>query len=307
MGSRRRGRFAPEEQDFLQTIAYFMSLAWERHSAEIEIQRLNTGLERRVEERTAELEASNRELQGFTYAASHDIKGPLGRINSFAGLLKKNYRDRLEGDGLRFLDFIQGNATRLSTLIDDLLAHAQIDQRIPDVHPVDLSAAVRSILWEKEDEIQEAGAKIRLNLPPEGMWANANAHGLAQVLRNLLGNALKYSASATPPTIEIGGRQAEEKYLLWVKDNGIGFDMTYQDKIFEIFRRLHTYDEFPGSGIGLALVKKAMERMGGKVWAESAPDCGATFFLELQAAPMPASRPATPGGPEDGRYSSNLV
>lgn len=307
MGSRRRDRFAPDELDFLQTIAYFMSLAWERHLAEIEVQRLNVSLERRVEERTAELEASNRELQSFTYAASHDIKGPLGRINSFAGLLESNYRDRLEGDGLMFLDFIRRNAARLTNLIDDLLAHAQIDQRIPDVHPLDLPAAVARIVNEKEDEILEAGAQVRLDLPPELPTVNANPHGLAQVLRNLLGNALKYSAGSTPPAIEIGGRQAGGRCVLWIRDNGIGFDMAYHDKIFEIFRRLHTYDEFPGSGIGLALVKKAMERMGGKVWAKSAPGRGATFFLELQSAPAPASQPGTPTNPEDGRYSPSVI
>jgi signal transduction histidine kinase len=149
---------------------------------------------------------------------------------------------------------------------------------------VDLQAAVRLVLAEKEEDIREAGAELRLDLPATGPQVLADFHGLSQVLRNLVENALKYSAAATPPVIEIGCRREGESCLLWITDNGIGFDMSYHDRIFEIFRRLHTYDEFPGSGVGLALVKKAMDRMGGKVWAESAPDQGATFFLQLRVA-----------------------
>ncbi|HJW25418.1 MAG TPA: PAS domain S-box protein [Rhodocyclaceae bacterium] len=236
-------------------------------------------LERQVAERTAELVAANRELQGFTYAASHDLKAPLGRINSFSGLLEAKYRDRLEGDGLLFLEFIRKNATRMNILIEDLLAHAQIEQKIPDLCPMDLQVAVQAALKEREAEMQQGGVQVRLDVPP--VTVRANPHGLAQVLNNLLENALKYSSQARPPVIEIGARVEDGHCRLWIRDNGIGFDMVYHDRIFEIFRRLHTYEEFPGSGVGLALVRKAMERMGGRVWAESAPGRGATFYLEL--------------------------
>jgi PAS domain S-box-containing protein len=227
----------------------------------------------------ARLAKANKELQAFTYAASHDLKAPLGRINSFSALLERGYRDRLEGDGLQFLNFIRQNATRLTVLVDDLLAHAQVEQQVLNVQAVDLRALVESVLQEQADQLQQSGAELRLDLPP--VRVQADAWSVAQVLRNLLDNALKYSAQAKPPIIEIGGQSDGERYRFWVRDNGIGFDMAYRERIFEIFRRLHTYNEYPGSGIGLALVKSAVERMGGRIWGEGAPGQGATFFVEL--------------------------
>jgi signal transduction histidine kinase len=247
----------------------------------MEIQRLNADLEHRVEERTAQLQVSNKELQSFTYAASHDMRGPLGRINAFSTLLEKHYGELLTGDGRMFLDLIRRNATRLTILIDDLLAHAQIEQRALDVQPVDLAGAVQGVLHEKEDDIREAGAEVKVRLPDVPILVRAHPLGLSQVLRNLVENALKYSAEANPPAIELGAEVAEGRCRLWVRDNGIGFDMAYHDSIFEIFRRLHTYEEFSGSGVGLAIVRKAVDRMGGRVWAESSPGQGAAFFVEL--------------------------
>lgn len=240
-------------------------------------------LERRVAERTSELMAVNKELEGFTYAASHDMKGPLGRISSFSSLLGQYYRDRLEGDGLMFLDLIQQNALRLSRLVEDLLAHAHIGHQPLALQPVEAQAVVRAILLERMDDIHQRDVDVRLELP-DGIAVLSNALGLSQVLRNLVDNALKYSSRATPPVIEIGARRDQGRCRLWIRDNGIGVEMAYKDKIFEIFRRLHTYSEYPGNGVGLALVKKAMERMDGKVWVESEPGRGATFFLDLPAA-----------------------
>lgn len=227
-----------------------------------------------------QLAVANQELQAFTYAASHDLKAPLTRIVSFSALLERDYRDRLDGDGLLFLDFIRGNATRMSALVDDMLAHAQIEQKIADLEAVSLQSVVQLILNEKESEIDDSGAEVRVDVPDIAVQADPLA--FSQVLRNLVDNALKYSAQAEPPKLEIGAVEAEESCRLWVRDNGVGFDMTYHDRIFEIFTRLHTYAEFPGSGVGLALVKKAMERMNGRVWAESEAGKGATFFLELK-------------------------
>lgn len=255
--------FGPEEAELLEKLA---------HNLAFGIERL------RMRNRLA---SANRELQGFTYAASHDMKAPLARIISFSALLDRQYHDRLDGDGLLFLDFIRQNASRLMALIEDLLEHARIEQQVLHLGPVALQAAVQAVLLEKDGEIRDAGAEVHLDLPAATVQANPT--GMAQVLRNLVENALKYSSGATPPVIEIGGR-AGERVCFWVKDNGIGFDMAHHDHIFEIFRRLQTQAEYPGTGVGLALVKKAMERMRGRVWAESAPGRGATFFVELPAA-----------------------
>ncbi|HJW27431.1 MAG TPA: ATP-binding protein, partial [Rhodocyclaceae bacterium] len=244
-------------------------------------------LEKMVATRTAQLEAANQQLQTFTYAASHDLKAPLRGIQSFSFLLEQNYREQLAGDGVFYLQHIQRSASRMGELIEDLLAHAKMEQQDLDIQPVDLPDAVRSALAERQEEIRHRQADIHVDLPPTTVVADRQ--GVAQALRNIVENALKYSDPATPPVIEIGARHGEGTCCLWVRDNGIGFDMAYHDRIFEVFRRLHTYDEYPGSGVGLALVKKAMERMGGRVWADSAPGQGTTFHLEFRLAGAPAA------------------
>ncbi|HZX32331.1 MAG TPA: ATP-binding protein [Rhodocyclaceae bacterium] len=235
-----------------------------------------------------QLAVANRELQGFTYAASHDMKAPLQRIVTFSGMLERLHRDKLAGDAVAMLDFITMNAKRMMSLVEDLLDHSQIEQIAMTTRPVSLKDAVAAILEEKKADFADAGAEVMVQVPDIPVMANPLA--LSQVLRNLVSNALKYSCRSTPPTIAISGQRVDGACRLAVQDNGVGFDMAYHDRIFEIFRRLHTYVEFPGSGVGLALVKKAMERMGGRVWAKSEPGQGATFFIEL---PM-----AKAGGPE---------
>ena len=262
-------------------IAIFNDITAQK-TAEATIRQLNADLEKRVEERTAELTAANHELESITYASSHDLRGPLGRISSFSAMLEQRYRDRLEGDGLLFLDFIRQNATRLTLLVDDLLSHARVARQPLALKPVDVPALVSAILDEKESELQAAGVRVFVDVASGKVIADT--HAISQALRNLLENALKFSAHAPAPAIEIGSRKQGDRYILHVRDNGVGFDMVYHDRIFEMFRRLHTYNEFEGSGVGLALVKRAMERMGGKVWAESEPGKGATFYLELKAA-----------------------
>lgn len=263
-------------EDIQQRKAAELALAAERETRQ-------ALLEQEVAKRTAELQAANQQLEGFVYASSHDLRAPLARISNFSTLLEQNYRDRLEGDGLLFLDFIRSNALRLTNLIDDLLAHALVDRQVTSLQSIDVRHAVRAALESKAEEVQKNGVFVRLTLP--AVEVLADPYGLSQVLHNLLENALKYSAEVAEPVIEIGGEETEGQFHLWVRDNGIGFDMEYQDKIFEIFRRLHTYTEYEGSGVGLALVKRAMDRMGGKVWAESEPGEGATFSLAFKIAP----------------------
>lgn len=255
--------FSTEEVGLLEHLAHNLAFGIDRLRAKVR------------------LAAANKELQAFTYAASHDLKAPLGRINSFSSLLEKRCRDQLDDDGLQFLGFIQQNSARLTTLVDDLLAHAQVEQQNVNLQQVDLRAAFQAILHDLGEEIRQKGAEIRLNLP--SVEVQADPFDLAQVLHNLLSNALKYSGGNNASIIEIGGEPRKGCFRFWVRDNGIGFDMVYRDRIFEIFRRLHTYSEYPGNGIGLALVKKAVSRMKGNVWAESRPGEGATFYVELSA------------------------
>ncbi|HZX30153.1 MAG TPA: ATP-binding protein [Rhodocyclaceae bacterium] len=263
----------------------FLSDVTERKQAQQALEGYKDRLEAEVAARTADLTAANQELQAFTYAASHDLKAPLRGINGFVSLLERDYRDRLEGDGVRYLDHICSSAKRMTALIDDLLAYARVEQQTRELRSVNLGEAVHAVLAERQEEIRERGTELRVDLPP--VRVRADPHGLAQVLRNLVGNALKYSAKAAHPAVEIGGAVEGGQCRLWVRDNGIGFDMAYRDEIFQIFRRLHGAQEFSGTGVGLALVKKAMDRMGGRVWAESTPGEGATFYLELACAPPP--------------------
>lgn len=251
----------------------------ERQRAEAALEKYRAELEATVKQRTADLLAVNQELEGFVYAASHDMKAPLARLSSLSAVLGRQFRSQLEGDGLTLLDLIQQNALRLSALVDDLLAHAQIGQQPLNVRALDIKSVVQAALEEVADEIRQKGADVRLDLP-ENLSVEADPFSLGQILRNLIENALKYSAHATPPVVEIGARVANEHCRLWVRDNGIGISRVHHERIFEIFRRLHTYGEYPGTGVGLALVKKAIERMGGQVWVESEPGQGATFCLE---------------------------
>lgn len=244
---------------------------------------INAQLEEKVARRTAELQRANQELENFTYAASHDMRAPLGRINNFSTLLRQRYNGQLDEEGRMFLDLIHQNASRLYQLVEDLLAHARMGTEKLEMAPIDLEATVQVLVHERADDIQRLGAQVRIGVAP-GMRVAANALVLNQVLRNLLDNALKYSAMATPPMIDVGANRSESTCRLWVRDNGIGIDPSYHQRIFEIFRRLHTYSEFPGTGVGLALVKKAVERMNGRVWVESEPGAGATFFLEWPIA-----------------------
>lgn len=239
-----------------------------RQQAEEELRALN-----------ARLEQANQELESFTYSVSHDLKSPLRGIDGYSSLLLKGYADRLDARGLDFLERVHGAAGRMGQLIDDLLAYARLDRRAHTAEVVDPRALIEDLLDERGQQAGERGAEVHIDIPWTAMAADRD--GLAMALRNLLENAFKFTGDAAPPRIEIGGRRTDDSYVLWVRDNGCGFDMQYHDRIFDIFQRLHKVEEYAGTGVGLALVRKAMQRMGGRVWAESSPGAGATFYLEL--------------------------
>lgn len=254
----------------------------DRVRAEEDLRALNDELERRVQARTAELEAKNRELEVFTYSVSHDLKAPLRGIEGYSRLLVDDHADALDDEARLFLQNIRQAASNMGRLIDDLLAYSRLERRPTQMTEVSLSALVHTLLAERALEIETRGAVIstrELGSHP----VRADAQALSVALGNLLDNALKFTQGASPPTIEIGIESRPEGTRIWVRDNGIGLDMKYADRIFDIFQRLHRAEDYPGTGIGLAIVRKSMERMGGHVRVESRPDAGATFSLELPA------------------------
>ena len=251
------------------------------HQAKENLRTINASLEARVAERTAELDALNQSLESFVYSVSHDLKAPLRGVEGYSQLLQEDYGNALDEEGRLFIANIRNGVTRMGELIDDLLAYSRMERRRLDSNQLDLTTMIQQLLAEKADDIAAGGVEISTDLA--AVWAQGDASGLSIVMRNLLENALKFSAKSTPPRIGISVWQENHDIVVKITDNGIGFDMIYHDRIFEIFQRLQRIEEYPGTGVGLALVKKAMQRMGGKVWAKSAPGQGASFYLQLPA------------------------
>jgi signal transduction histidine kinase len=243
------------------------------------LDRLNAELERRVARRTADLDAKTRELESFSYSVAHDLKAPLRGIDGYARLLLQDYADKLDDQGRSFVETIQASSEDMSHLIEDLLSYSHLEggQMKPD--RLELFPIVAAVVEQKKHET--AGRSIEFVVDVNGMSVVADANGLTQALRNYVDNAVKFTRDAAKPRIEIGSAETVKSCRLWVHDNGVGFDMKYRERIFDIFQRLHCDEEFAGTGVGLAIVRKAMERIGGRAWAESEPGKGSTFYLEI--------------------------
>jgi len=251
----------------------------DRKNMEAEITALNSQLEKRVLERTRELDAANKELETFTYSVSHDLKAPLRGIDGYSRLLQEQYDSLLDEEGQLFLGNVREGVEQMNRLINDLLAYSRMERRKLQNKLIDIRQQVEKILAESREQIQATGAIISVNV--DDIYARADLDGFAIVVRNLLDNALKFSRDSQPPTIQISATRQEKSIILEIKDNGIGFDMQFHERIFEIFQRLQRAEDYPGTGVGLAIVAKAIKRMNGRVWAESTPGAGATFFVEL--------------------------
>jgi PAS domain S-box-containing protein len=255
----------------------------ERKVAEEALRTLNAELERRIAERTAALETAYRELESFSYSVSHDLRAPLRSISGYAGLLREDEGERLSEDGRGYIAIIDESARHMGRLIDALLSLAQTSRQTLGREPVDLGRLARFVVDQLGRE--HPGALVSVGALPA---VEGDPTLLRQVMSNLIGNALKYSARSDPSRVEIGALSEGNDTTFFVRDNGVGFDMAYADKLFQAFGRLHTDAEFQGTGIGLVLTKLIVERHGGRIWAESRPGAGAQFNFTLGPPKTPA-------------------
>lgn len=249
-----------------------------RQLAEDETARLNDQLEARVEQRTAELNETNRELEAFTYSVSHDLRAPLRHMSGFSRILQQEYGPHLPDEAQHYINRIRDAAAHMSMLVEDLLRLSHIGRQVPKRKQVSLS----SILDEAKNEVLPGG------MPEAIEWkigklptVEVDHLLLRQVFVNLLSNAVKFTRNQTTPRIEIGCLQEAHTLTIHIKDNGAGFDPKFADKLFGVFQRLHRQDEFEGTGIGLATVQRIVHKHGGRIWAESQPGQGATFYFTL--------------------------
>ena len=255
--------------------------ARERERARRELSLHRDHLEQLVDERTAALQVAYRELEAFSYSVSHDLRAPLRSLDGFSQAMIEDYGDRLDEQGRDYLGRIRAASQRMSLLIDDILQLARLARSEMRREPVDLSALAGSVAEELRQ--LDPGRRVELRIG-DGLAADADERLLRIVLSNLIGNAWKFTSQQPGATIEVGRANSGPEQAYFVRDNGVGFDMEYADKLFGAFQRLHSSAEFEGTGIGLATVQRAIHRHGGRVWAESEPDRGATFFFTLPTA-----------------------
>ncbi|MBI4986516.1 MAG: PAS domain S-box protein [Rhodocyclales bacterium] len=248
----------------------------ERRRAEAEIRELNALLERRVADRTAELERANKELEAFAHSVSHDLQAPLRAIVGYSQILVDDERNRLSDNGRDMLGRVIRNTHRMSELIENILQYSRAGRRALEKGRVDLGALAHEIAAQFGPDYP--AAHIRIGDIPAAV---GDPTMLEQVLQNLIGNALKYSSKQEHPEIEIGSERRDGHTVYFVKDNGAGFDMRYADKMFGMFQRLHPENQFPGTGVGLAIVKRLIERHGGEIWAKAEVGHGAQFYFTL--------------------------
>lgn len=234
--------------------------------------------EEKLNQQTEELVRSSRELEEFAYVASHDLQEPLNLVASNVNLLARRYQDKLDKDALEFIGFAMDGTNRLKSLISDLLAYTRVGTRGGTFIPVEMEEILTRVLDQMEPAIEDSGAVVTYDPLPMIL---GDPEQIMQLLRNLIGNSIKFRSN-DPPRVHVGARQLSERWLFFVRDNGIGIYPEYTERVFVIFQRLHSRDEYPGTGVGLAIARKIVERHGGRIWVDSEPGKGATFYFTLQ-------------------------
>lgn len=271
-------RYGEADLALAEELASRAALAIDNARLYREAQVLNAELERRVQERTARLETANKELEAFSYSVSHDLRAPLRAIDGFSRILLEDYAPQLAPEIQRFLDLVRDNTRQMGQLIDDLLTFSRLGRQPVQKHLVAPADLVRQALEGLRAE--RAGRQVEISIG-DLPSCEADPALLRQVWLNLLANALKYTRQREAAVIEVGGREVDGEIVYFVKDNGVGFEMQYADKIFGVFQRLHRAEEYEGTGVGLATVQRIIHRHGGRVWAEAELNKGATFYFTI--------------------------
>ncbi|MGD0744710.1 MAG: PAS domain S-box protein [Verrucomicrobiota bacterium] len=277
LADRRPGRFTPAIAEFIESMSPLIGEAVHRFQTEAELAKHRERLEELVKQRTSELERSNRDLEQFAYVASHDLQEPLRAVGGYVKLLQHRFPETLDAKAREYVAGAADGAERMQRLIADLLAFSRVGTRGGAFAPADLNALLRDAVHNLQTSITEAGAKVTSDPLPS---LPVDATQIVQLFQNLIGNAIKFR-SERAPEIQVGARKEKERWLFWVRDNGIGIEPQYSGRIFQIFQRLHTRTQYPGTGIGLAICQKIVERHDGNIWVESQPAQGSTFYFSI--------------------------
>jgi signal transduction histidine kinase len=270
-----------EEQVQRGGVAVFRDIT-QRKRAEEEIQKLNEDLELRVQQRTAALETSNKELESFTYSVAHDLRAPLRQIDGFSKILLEELAGKLEPEAQRYLDLVREGAGKMDRLVNDLLGLARVGRQELRRQPIGLNSLVDQVVADLASDLAERQIEWRIDSLP---IVECDPGLMKQVLVNLLSNAVKFTGTRAQAVIEVGVQTDSGIRIFFVRDNGVGFDMKYADKLFGVFQRLHRPQDFEGTGVGLATVQRIIQKHGGRIWAEAEKDKGAVFYFTLEGPP----------------------